>query len=928
MLFGRAEEQRRIEALLEAARSGQSAVLGLVGEPGIGKSALLSYAAERADGFQVLRARAVEAESHIPFSSLLELLRPVLVKLTRIPDSQAVSLESALALRPALPSDRFAVGAATLSLLAVAAEDAPVAVLIDDAHWLDPSSAEALRFALRRLVADPVAVLVAAREGEPSVLDDGRMPTATLGGLAPQDASALFEGSVRPELVEKACRATGGNPLALLELVKGFDPLGLDVGGGGIVPVPTAISREFLRRARGLHADALFLVILAAAHDDGDVAVVERAATHLGLEFATITAAETTGLLSLREGRIEFRHPLARSAVYGAAPAEARRDAHRALAAVLSDRDVDRRAWHLASAAVGTDAAASAALRQAAERARERSAYAVAAAAFDRAARLAPDEDERAELLWAAAQSSWQAGAAGPAREYLAQARGYGPVPGRVVEIARLEGEIALHVGPVMDGYTVLVEAAANVAGDAAVRLLAEAAIACLYAGRPAQMLEAAERAQARIGPESTPRARFFASMARGMALILGSDGERGAREIRTAGEVAVAEGLPDDPGLAVWLVMGPMWLRDGTAARAVVDRALESARSRSAIGALPFLLNHLARDQAGGQEWSSAGACYDESIRLSRETGQRTELAVALAGLAVLEARQGREATCRAHAADAVGLCRELGMGYFETWAVGALGELELALGGAAAAARHFERQSDLLGTLGVTDPDALPGPELVEAYVRLGRRDAAERAASDFEALAEGKGQAWSLARARRCRGLVRGDFEAPFEEALALHRSTPDVFELAKTSLAYGARLRRARKRARARTHLRSALETFDQLGAGPWTGIAQSELGATGETIRTRESGAFFRLTPQELQIAVALSEGMSTREAAAALFVSPKTVEYHLRHVYQKLGVRSRDDLARALASTARPASGEASGAGGPAPRRVGLPREP
>lgn len=902
MLFGRAEERRRIEALLDAARSGQSTMLGFVGEPGIGKTALLSYAAERAEGFQVLRARAVEAESHIPFSSLLELLRPVLDKLGGIPGPQAVALESALALRPALPTERFAVGAGVLSLLAAAADQAPVAVVIDDAQWLDASSAEALRFTIRRLVADPVAVFVAAREGEPSLLDEGGLPAARLGGLEQDDAIALLGDTVRPELVGGALRATGGNPLALLELAKGFDPLALDSPRGGVVPVPTAISREFLRRARDLDDDALFLVTLAAAHDDGDCAIVERAAGFLGLDFAPIAAAEATGLLSLREGRIEFRHPLVRSAIYGSASPESRRTAHRALAAVLSDSDVDRRAWHLASAAVGTDAAASSALRQAGERARERSAYAVAAAAFERAARLAPDHSARADLLWAAAQSAWYAGTADLSRQLLEGARMQPPDPRRAVEIAHLEGQIALHLGPVMDGHSVLVAAAALAPGDTGAELLAEAAIACFYAGRPVQMLEVAEQAQAELGPGSAPRARFYASMARGMALILGGRGKQGAREIRQAMSLVDTHELSDDPRLTTWLVMGPMWLRESTAGRAVVDRALETARSRSAVGALPYLLNHLARDQAGGGEWTSANACFEESIRLSREAGQRADLAMALAGLAVLEAHQGREDGCRSHAGDAIQYCRELGLGYFETWAVGALGELELVSGRASEAAGHFERQVAQLRALGIVDPDASPGPELAEAFLRLGRRDDAERVTKGFETAAEEKGQAWSLARAMRCRGLLADErsFERCFEEALVLHRATPDAFEEARTSLAFGARLRRARRRTQARAHLRSALETFDRLGARPWAGVAQSELGATGETIRTRESGALYRLTPQELQIALVLSEGMSTREAAAALFISPKTVEYHLRHVYQKLGVRSRDDLARTL----------------------------
>jgi DNA-binding CsgD family transcriptional regulator len=908
MLVGRVEERRRTGDLLEAARSGRSSSLGLVGEPGIGKTALLDDAAERAVGFQILRTRAVESESHIPFSSLFELVRPVLRHLSNIPAPQRVTLESAFALRPATPTERFAVGAATLSLLASAAEESPAALFIDDAHWLDPSSAEAIRFAVRRLLADSIAVLMAARREEPSILDGSGIPILYLGGLGLEDAGVLLGGAVPPELVERACRATGGNPLALMEVAKGVDPLGLDAGPDGVVPVPAAISEVVLRRVRRLGATAMRLAVVAAAHGDGDVTVVERAATFLGLDIERITESEGVGLLTLRSGRIEFRHPLVRSAVYGAATPEARRQAHRALAAVLSDRDVDRRAWHLASAAVGTDVAASNALRQAAARARERSAYAVAAASFERAARINPDDRERGELLWEAARSAWEAGLVDRARDLLVEARLQPSDPNREVGMARLEGEIALRRGPVMEGYSVLVSAAARVAGAAGIELLADAAIACFYAGHPAKMLEVAAQAEARLELDAGPRARFFATMARGMALILGGDGQEGARFVRDASAVVSLNELSDDPRLAAWLVMGPMWLREGSARREVVNRALEIARARAAIGALPFLLNHLARDQAGGGEWSAANACYDESVRLSAEAGQRAELAVALAGLAVLEARQGREDGCRSHATEAATLCHELGMSYFETWAIAALGELELGSGRASEAVAHFERQLHLLDLAGVTDPDASPAAELVDAYLRLGRRDLAQQAAKTFRTAAEAKGQAWSLARARRCDGLVSGvdAFESRFEEALALHQSTPDAFEQARTSLAYGARLRRARRRAQARHHLRAALGAFERLGARPWAGLAQSELGATGETIRTRRSGALHLLTPQELQVSVALCRGMTTREAAAALFVSPKTVEYHLRHVYQKLGVASRSELAHAIADLPEP----------------------
>lgn len=901
--MGRIEERRRIEELLAAARRGSSGVLAFVGEPGIGKTALLDAAAASATDFRLLAVRGIESEASIPFASLLELTRPILGALGRIPAPQAVALESALALRPAQPAERFAVGAATLSLLAASAEDRPLLVVVDDAQWLDASSAEALRFAIRRLLADPIAVLLAARAGEPSFVDDSHLPVCALEGLGTEDAVSLLAGMrLGPDLAASAVRIAAGNPLALIELGRGVDLVGLAAGSGAVVPAPAAISRVFLRRIDGLDPDARRALVLAAAHDEGDASTLERAAAHLGVELAAFARAEAAGVILAREGRIEFRHPLARSAVYGAAPALVRREAHRALAAVLSDRDVDRRAWHLASAATGTDPSASAALRQAADRAQRRSAYAVAAAAYERAARLAPGKRDRGALMWDAAGSAWLAGLPDKARELLGAARALAPEASRMAEVAHLEGQIALHRGPVMEAYDVLTAAASSAAPEQAAELLADAALACFYAAKPAEMLAAATQAEGRLTGQAGRRGRYLAAMAKGMALILGGDAQRGAASIRSVAGLVESEESPEDPRWTTWLVMGQMWLREGTAARVLVDQALEAARSRAAAGALPFLLVHLARDQAGGDAWTSATACYDESIRVSRETGQDTELAMALAGLAWLEARQGREDDCRAHAAEAEARCRQLGLGLFEIWVLAALGELELGLGHAADAVTQFRRQLDLLGARGITDPDISPVPELVEASLRVGDVDSARQLALAFATAATQKGQSWSLARASRALAMVADDQACwrRFEQALLLHRDTPDSFEEARTQLVYGARLRRARRRVDAREPLRAALGTFERLGARPWAEAARVELSATGETIRSRAGGALERLTPQELQIALLLAGGRTTKEAAAALFVSPKTVEYHLRHVYQKLGVGSRDALGAAL----------------------------
>jgi DNA-binding CsgD family transcriptional regulator len=916
MLLGRDHERQQIEQVLARARSGSSATLALVGEPGIGKTALLGYAAAQAAGMQLLRARGIESEAQIPFGSLLELIRPALVMLERIPAPQAAALEGALALRPGTAHDRFAVGAATLSLLAAYAEQAPVAVLVDDAHWLDGSSAQALLFAFRRLLADQIAVFIAVRQGEPSLLDGADLPTLPLAGLSSDEAAMLVRG-LAPEAAVRLHRATAGNPLALLELAADAQDLALAPEGAPVL-VSSRISGAFLRRAGLLDQAARRALVLAATSDTGELPTLDRAAARLGIDMSALAGAEGLGLVTLRAGSVEFRHPLARSAVYADAPVSERRDAHRALAAALPDRDVDRRAWHLAAAAAGTDETASAALEQAGVRGCDRSAYATATTAFERAARLTADAGRRARLLREAADAGWLAGFTDRAVALLGEARAAAGDPATLVEIDELEGRIATRCGPVMRGHAILTAAAERADPERAVAMLADAAYACGYAGNPAEMLSAAERARERLPARASARARFLVAMTAGMAWILGGDAAAGAEEIQQA--VALAESAPDlreDLQLIPWLALGPLFLRQTGRGRPLLEHALRSARSRAAVGALPFVLNLIARDQAATDRWAAAAAIYQEAIGLARECGQQTELTFGLAGLALLQARRGRERECRDCAAEALGLARELGMGLFDIWATAALGELELGLGDAARAAGHFEHQDELLRGHGITDSDLSPAAELADAYARLGRGEEARRAAEPFMISASAKGQPWSLARALRSQGLVAadGEFSSLFEEAIRLHEQTPDVFEAARTRLAYGERLRRARNRVLARDQLRAAADTFERLDARPWAERARGELAATGETRRRQDPSTIEELTPQELQIALLLTAGRTTREAAAALFLSPKTVEYHLRHVYQKLGVNSRDQLGHALAAQA-PADAGPPGPGG------------
>ena len=897
MLLGRDPEQHALERLLDDAREGRSGVLALVGEAGIGKSALLEHATARAAGMRLLRARGVASEAQIPFAGLYELLRPALACLDRIPEPQSAALESALALRPPSAGDRFAIGAATLSLLAAYAEEQPVAVLVDDAHWLDGSSADALRFALRRLLAEPIAVVLTVREGRASLLDGAAISSLRLAGLS-RDAATLLLTDADAATVARLHRETGGNPLAMLELARERLP---ELTPETPVPVRTSVSQAYLDLARKLPERTQAALLLAAATDRGELALLGRAGARLGLDVPDLDTAEQAGLVALREGTVEFRHPLARSAVYAAATPEQRRRTHRALAETLPDADADRRAWHLALAAAGPDDAASSALAQAAVRARARSAYDVASQAFERAARLAAHDDSRALLLYEAAEAGWLGGLAERTAALLDEAAHAAAGGLLALRVDHLRGHVALLRGPMREGQTLLVAAAERAEPAEAVTMLAEAVVGGFYAADGPLMRACGERVSALVAAGAGTA--VFGRLAEGMALVMAGVGDAGASAIREAVEAMErADELDADPRLLAFVSMGPLWLREAGVGRALVERAVAAARDRSAIGALPHLLMHLAILDGTSDRWAAAQAGYDEVIRLARETGQSVVLAGALAELAWLEARVGRADACRTHAAEALVLAREQGAGLAEIWSLAALGDLELALGEPEAALARAEERHSLMEARGIGDVDLSAVPEAVELLLRLGRAEEAARLFPPFADAATAKGQPWALARAARCRGLLFDAFEPAFEEALELHARTPDVFEAARTELAFGARLRRAGERVRAREHLRAALDAFDRLGAVPWAETARVELAATGARPRRRDASGLDELTPQELQISLLLAGGRTTRETAAALFLSPKTIEYHLRNAYRKLAVHSRDELAVALQS--------------------------
>jgi DNA-binding NarL/FixJ family response regulator len=893
MLHGRLPERAVLDDLLAAVRRGRSGVLVLRGEAGIGKSALLAYAAAHADGMTVLRGTGTESESEFAYAAVHQLLRPVADLVDTVAPRQAEALKGAFGLG-AGGGDRFLTSLAVLGVLAEAAERQPVLCLVDDAHWLDGASADALTFVARRLDADPVAMLFAAREGFAAP----GLPELTVAGLDPSAAGALLaERSTvdLPEAVRDSIVAsTAGNPLALLELpaaltaaqLSGREPL------PDRLPVSAEVEQVFLDRVRRQDPPTQTLLLVAAAEDTGDLALVLRAAATLGAAAGALDAAERAGLLRVDRHSVAFRHPLVRTAVYRGATFWQRRQAQEALAAALTgEEDRDRRAWHLAAAALGADEAVAAELHRSADRARQRGGHAAAASAYERSAELTAAAGRRAARLVDAADAAWQAGTPDRARTLLDRA---GPLARDPLLRARLEhlrGSIESACGTPSAAYAVLLAGAAPVAAldpERAARMLAEAGQAAWLAGDVHGLREAGRRLTALDG--AVP---VGAELVLGLGDLLGGDQAEAARHLRAV--ASAAPGSPD-PRAAMLIAAGATFLGDDAVAIALFTAAVTAARSGGAVAAVPTLLAPLSSLGAWTGRYAAATADATEGLRIAGETGQDNPAAHLRAVLAWLAAVHGRADECRSHAAAAHGRALGHRLGPAAGIASWALALLDLGSG------RPLEARDRLVALADAGPGESHPivgvfsAADLVEAAGRAGDPDTARRALDRLATWAGHTGSVWGSALVARCRGLLGDDDGAAFEEALALHARGGRPFDTARTELLFGEHLRRRRRRADARRHLRAAHETFERLGLPTWADLAAAELRATGETARRREPGTLTRLTPQEVQIVRLVATGVTNREVAAQLFLSPRTVDYHLRKVFTKLDVTSRAEL--------------------------------
>jgi DNA-binding CsgD family transcriptional regulator len=880
----------------------------------MGKTAVLEDAREQAADMRVLSARGVESESDLPFAGLHQLMRPALSLLEAIPQPQADALRGALGLSERAGDDRFLISAACLTLLSELAEQGPVLCLVDDAHWLDKASADALLFVGRRLDAEGIVLLFAAREGDVRGFDTANVPSLLLEGLDSDAAATLLSraaGELAPSVRERLIEQARGNALGLVELPSALseEQLAGDEPLPEALPLTRQVESVFLERVRRLPDDAQRLLLLAAADDAEDAGLVTRASELVGAGPGTLDSAEHAGLISVHGNRLEFRHPLVRSAVYEAASSSERRDAHRALAEALAGHEEqDRHAWHLAASVLEPDESVARALEKAAQRATERAGYLAAAKALARAAALSPDAEARGRRLVGAARCARIAGADDDAVAFANRAR-------PLVDDPLLRGEIAYAIGIAefrrgrpLDALQVLLEAVREVSAldpHKAIELLIWATGAASFGADSAANAEVSRLVAAVVPADGDDESVFVAEALAAFARAWDGD-TAGAEHLEEAFDWA---STADDAQSVFAVSAAALVLGDQRHFASLINRAISLARARGEFGTLAPALTLRAAHLMLAQRFDEAALEAREGVQFARELGAVNLALRPLSILAHVAAIRGDDEETRRLVDEMLELAIPRGLRLYATLAVHTLALLDLGRG-------RWTEALDRLGGLAGSRPnipDTIQGrlalPDTVEAAVRAGRLDEACQALSTLEDWVADSGTAWAQSRLASCRALLAEGEEATeyFEEALRL-ASDSRPFDLARIQLLYGEHLRRDRHRADSRAQLRASLEGFERLRADPWVERARGELRASGETARKRDPSTIDLLTPQELQIARFVAEGLSNKEVAAQLFLSPRTIHYHLRNVFVKLGITSRTQLARLVLSEGEPMS--------------------
>ncbi len=900
-MLGREREREVLNRLLAGVRGGRAGVVVVDGEAGVGKTALLEYAVEAARGFRIARTLGVEAEMGFPFAALQQMCSPFLDLLDRLPHPQREAVGVAFGLATGPVPDPFLVGLAVLGLLAEVAEERPLLAVVDDAHWLDDASLRAVAFVARRLLAEKIALVFAARQATvPDVL--GGLASLHVEPLGPRDARALLE-SVLPapfdeSVLDRIVVETRGNPLALLELPSGLTPTQL-AGGFGVpaaTPLSASIEESFTRRLQDLPDDTRLLLLIAAAEPVGDPLLLWRAADKLGIPESAVVTVEAEHLLELG-ARVVFRHPLVRSAIYGAATADERREIHRALAEATDPLiDPDRRAWHRAQAVSVPDEDVAAELERSAGRAQARGGLAAVAAFLERAADLTPDPARRKGRMLAAAGAKRDAGDLEAALWLLVgvEAGVLDELTGARIDLLR--AQIALEQRRGGDAGRLFLSAASRLepldpelARETYLEALGGAMAGDAEVGGGAPAVAAAARA----APPGTVPPRTVDVLLDAFAIRLTDGYAAAAPTLARALELLLATDLSNDD-VGHWLSLSgarnssiaaiEMW--DDEAFHLLASRQVQVARDRGALVVLQFALSFLARSHTFAGELSAAALTIDEARSIAEATGNPALVSAPM----ILAAWRGNEAQASelidATSKEAAAR-RWTSNNYARSVLYNGLGRHDAARDAAWEAWRP-----DTIGT------GAWLVSELAEAASRTGDGALLEFTLEWLSERTRVISSAWLAGIESRVRALAsEGEVaESLYRRSIADLSGTRVRIELARTHLLYGEWLRRERRRLDAREYLRAALEGFTSMGAEAFARRAERELLATGERPRNRTVHTVDQLTSRETQIARLAANGLTNREIAAQLFISPSTVEYHLRNAFRKLNVRSRTQL--------------------------------
>ena len=907
-LRGRRHECEMLDGLISQVRGGHSAVLVLRGEAGGGKTALLDYTAQSAAELRLLRASGAESEMGLTFAGLHQLCAPILDQLECLPGPQRDALASVFGLTAGPAPDRFLVGLGLLSLLSQAARDCPLTCLIDDAQWLDQESAQALAFAARRLPPAPLLLVFAAREPNAELCE---LPGLAVTGLGDRDARDLLRSSLRSPLDERVAdrivAETRGNPLALLDLPRGGPPA--ELAGGFGVPtlplIPDQRQQTFLRRVADLPEPTRLLLTLAAADPTGDPVLVHRAAERLGLGSAAAEHAEATGFLTI-DGHVVFRHPLARSAAYRAASPGDRRQVHAALAEVTDSRtDPDRRAWHLGQARWGPDEQVAAQLERAAGRAQTRGGLPAAGAFLERSVMLTADPARRADRALAAALATMRAGSFDKALKLLAATEA-GPLDDFAsARLDLLREQVMFASGLGTDAAALLLKAAKRLESlnlDLAREAYLSAWMAALSAGRFAgggDLLEVSHAVRALPRPAHRPGP--LALVLDGLALLV-TDGAAAARPAlrQAASAVANADGSVDEELRLGWIAQAACVPRDDDHWPALLRRQVQFARDAGALDQLPAGLSALAVAAVWSGDFAGAAALSAEADEIRAATGRRTAPVTAMLLAALRGDPEVAAALIEATITEATADGRGIAVTYAH-WAAAILGN-------------GLGRYDDALAAAGQATQDT-PGlavsvwalPELIEAAARSGESELAAAALRRLSETTQAGGNDFDRGIEARSRALLSAG-----ERAEELYREAVDRLgrtqlrpELARAHLLYGEWLRRENRRVDAREQLRRAYQLLTALGMTAFAERARRELLVTGESVRKRSVETLCELTSQEAQIARLARDGLSNPEISSQLFISPRTVEWHLHKVFAKLGISSRRQLRGPLPGNGR-----------------------